>query len=116
MDVMRIPTWKEKQTLLFKQKNASSKTSLESYAKSCLEKGLLQDALEYASHAQSDPVIQDIIEHAVEMGDFFILNQVKKSFPALLSQEQWNKAKSQAQQLGKTIFASQFTEPATQDA
>ncbi|MEZ4704060.1 MAG: hypothetical protein R3A11_02500 [Bdellovibrionota bacterium] len=100
----RIPTWIEKQKVLFPEHGRIDAEKLFGLFHICFEQECYQDALEYALGSKNDQAILKIKTKAIELGDAFMLNQIVLGGYTVTDQE-WESTKQTAQQNQQNHFA-----------
>ena len=111
-----LPSWRERQRLLYSKDHKGSPTELSALGKRALEAGFLQDAFEYFLGARDAEGLETIAGLAVETGDAFLLDAVEKRAEMPVLSETWEKLGRAALTGGKLGFAKQAFERAKNEA
>ena len=107
-----VPTWKEKQSLLYDPQAKHDATKLTQIAESAMGADEIHEALEYFGYAKNDAGLERIEASAKEEGDFFLLVGIETFREKTFSKEIWNEVGQNALDKGKTKFAIQAFERA----
>ena len=100
-----IPTWRERQKRIHSKEKHAEPAQISGIARRCVTEGRLQEALEYASAAKDEPLLNQLEQLSVDEGDAFLLAGIERLSGKARSAEQWNKLGYRAMELGKYAFA-----------
>jgi hypothetical protein len=106
---MKIPTWKQKQDILYHPKSNVSSEKLIAYGQACIEQGYIQDAIEYFTHAGHTLGLSKIGQEAAQAGDYFTLKQCLSAMEPAQQASATQTCLTQAKALGKDRFAQQIS-------
>jgi len=93
----------EKQKLLY-SKEISPERRVK-IAELLIQEGKYCEALEYLEQAKDEGKIKEVMEKAVEEGDYFSLAYAEKVSGLKVEADRWNRLGAQAEKLGKYSYA-----------
>ena len=93
----------EKQRLLY-SKDISPERRVK-IAELLIQQGKYCEAVEYLEQAKDESKIREVMEKAVEEGDYFLLAYAEKISGLKVEAEQWNQLGIAAEKLGKYSYA-----------
>ena len=93
----------EKQKLLY-SKDISAERRVK-IAELLIQQGKYCEALEYLEQAKEESKIRELMEKAVEEGDYFSLAYAEKVSGLKVEADRWNRLGAEAEQLGKYSYA-----------
>jgi len=93
----------EKQRLLYSEDVPSERRV--KIAELLIQQGKYCEAVEYLEQAKDEGKIKEVMEKAVEEGDYFLLAYVEKVSGLKVEAERWNRLGVMAEKLGKYSYA-----------
>ena len=91
---------------MLNDRNASPDRLME-LSRQFVTEGFLSDAVDFAQKAVDEQGLNDLVELAIEDGDYFLLVRIGKALGRELTDEERGRVAERAEVLGKSTFADQ---------
>jgi len=98
-----MPTYKQKQALLFKPD--AKPAELRSWGRRFLENGWIRDAILFLQKAEDREGLASVRKLMIEEGDVFLFRQALLGLDETASEDEWRQLGDRAMTLGKLQFA-----------